>query len=66
MLKITKKEIVENIILKDQIIKHDEGKCYCTLLSDGDYGLCYAGQYIEGVITVDDVINDLGGVEIEA
>jgi hypothetical protein len=54
---MTKKDIVENE-LKNLIIKHDTGQCNCDL-TDGGYGLCYAGQYVEGVLSVDDVISNM-------
>lgn len=54
---MSRKQIAEEL-LKDGIKEHDEGKCKCDL-TDGGYGLCYAGQFLEGLITVDDVIQDL-------
>lgn len=49
-------------LLKEQIEEHNEGKCRCDL-TDGGYGLCYAGQWLEGVISSSQVIRDLGGVK---
>ena len=42
-----------------QIRQHDKGKCECDL-QYGEQGLCYAGQYVEGIITLKQVIQDLG------
>jgi len=55
---MTKKEKAYNL-LKEQIKEHDEGKCRCDL-TEGGYGLCYAGQFLESVITASQVLKDLG------
>ena len=36
-------------LLKRQIEEHNEGKCSCDL-TDGGYGLCFAEQWLEGVV----------------
>ena len=51
------KERARNL-LKEQTKEHDKGKCNCDL-TEGGYGLCYAGQYLEGVISSSQVIKDL-------
>ena len=43
-----------------QIKQHEKGKCECNL-QYGEQGLCYAGQYVEGIITYEQVWQDLGG-----
>jgi len=45
-------------LLKEQIEEHCKGKCNCDL-QEGGYGLCYAGQWLEGVIDSLQVIKDL-------
>jgi len=45
-------------LLQDQIKDHEAGKCNCNL-TDGGYGLCYAGQFLEGIISPEDVLKDL-------
>lgn len=54
----TKKEKAQ-LLLKEQISLHDKGKCACELTCGG-YGLCYAGQLLEGVISSSQVIKLLG------
>ena len=51
------KERAHNL-LKEQIKEHDEGKCKCDL-TEGGYGLCYAGQWLESMISSSQVIRDL-------
>lgn len=51
--------ILAKRLLRDDIKEHDEGKCKCDL-TEGGYGLCYAGQFLESVITAAMVIQDLG------
>lgn len=48
--------IAENL-LEDAIEEHNEGKCKCDLTESG-YGLCYAGQWLEGVITSKQVVEE--------
>ncbi|PIU51041.1 hypothetical protein COS91_06575 [Candidatus Desantisbacteria bacterium CG07_land_8_20_14_0_80_39_15] len=45
-------------LLNDGIRSHNAGRCKCDL-TEGGYGLCYAGQWLAGVITNQQVINDL-------
>lgn len=54
-----KDDIAYNL-LKKQIKDHEEGRCNCDL-TEGGYGLCMAGQWLEGVISSEQVIKDLGG-----
>lgn len=54
---INEKEIAYNL-LKEQIDEHDKEKCKCDL-ADGGYGLCYAGQWLGGIISSSQVIRDL-------
>ncbi len=49
-------------LLQDQIKDHKAGKCNCDL-TDGGYGLCYAGQLLEGAISPETVLEDLGEME---
>jgi len=51
-------------LLKEQIEEHSEERCKCDL-TDGGYGLCYAGQWLEGIISSSQVIRDLGGMKNE-
>ena len=46
-------------LLREQIEEHEQGKCNCDLTDEG-YGLCYAGQWLEGCITSEQVVSDLG------
>jgi len=55
------KEKVRNL-LKEQIKEHNEGNCKCDL-TNGGYGLCYAGQWLEGVVSSSQVVRDLEGGE---
>ena len=50
-------KIVYNL-LKEQIKKHEDGKCECDL-TEGGYGLCLAGQWLESVINSNQIIKDL-------
>lgn len=50
-------EVVKEL-LREEIVEHDKGKCNCDL-AEGSYGLCYAGQWLEGCITSKQVIQDL-------
>ena len=47
-------------LLKRQIEEHHEEKCSCDL-RDGGYGLCFAGQCLEGRVNSLQVIEDLIG-----
>lgn len=49
-------------LLAPQITAHDSDNCKCDL-TPGGYGLCYAGQWLEGCITDQDVLQDLGRKE---
>jgi len=56
------KRIIDKIteaILDDDIVKHEHEQCNCDLTDDG-YGLCFAGQYVERIITSEQVLQDLG------
>ena len=46
-------------LLKEQIEEHYEGKCSCDF-TDGGYGLCFAGQWLEGCISSEEVVELLG------
>lgn len=45
-------------ILDELIIEHENGKCNCDL-TEGGTGLCLAGAYIEGCVSLEDTLNDL-------
>jgi hypothetical protein len=43
----------------DKLIKkHEDGKCNCDL-TEGGYGLCMAGQYLNKVISKEQFINEI-------
>ncbi len=46
-------------LLKEQVEEHYEGKCSCDL-TDGGYGLCFVGQWLEDCISSQEVIDLLG------
>jgi len=52
-----KMRIVENL-LQEGIKAHRQGKCRCDL-TEGGQGLCYAGQWLENIISSEQVIKDL-------
>lgn len=54
---------MERKILQQLIKEHNEGKCNCDL-TEGGTGLCLVGSYLEGCITIDDLIRDLD-IEID-
>jgi hypothetical protein len=41
--------------LQESIREHEDGECHCEL-APGGYGLCYAGQLVEGVITLEEAL----------
>jgi len=49
-------------LLRDGLSKHASNKCTCDL-TDGGQGLCYAAQWLESVITSEQVIKDLTNKE---
>lgn len=55
---LKKNEEIAWDLLKKQIEEHDEGRCSCDL-TDGGYGLCFAGQWLESMIDSLQVIEDL-------
>jgi hypothetical protein len=44
-------------LLEDLVNIHKEGECSCDL-TEGGYGLCIAGQFIEGVISEEDFLSE--------
>lgn len=54
---MTKQEILIQLIKE-----HDNGNCNCDL-TEGGYGLCLAGAYLEGCMNLEDTLNDIEGVE---
>lgn len=47
------------IKMLEQLVKeHDEGECNCDL-TEGGYGLCLAGAYLEGCMSLEDTLNDI-------
>ena len=46
-------------LLKEFLDDHELGECPCDL-SDGGYGLCFAGQWEDGIIDNKEVIRTLG------
>lgn len=52
-----KTRIVKNL-LQGGIKAHRQGKCRCDL-TEGGQGLCYAGQWLESIISNEQVIKDL-------
>lgn len=55
-IQFDKKELV-NLLLCEEIEKHNKGKCRCDL-TEGGYGLCYAAQWLEGIVTSEQVLKD--------
>jgi len=54
-LRLNKEEAYN--LLKEQIEEHNKEKCKCDL-AEGGYGLCYAGQWLGGIISSSQVIRD--------
>jgi hypothetical protein len=57
-----KKRIIDKIvetILDEDIMRHEHELCDCDLTDDG-YGLCFAGAWIEGLTTSEQILLDLG------
>lgn len=52
-------EQVVQELLKEFLDDHELGECPCDL-TDGGYGLCFAGQWSDGVIDNAEVIRTLG------
>lgn len=50
---MTKQEVLNQLIKE-----HEDGKCCCDL-SYGGTGLCLAGAYIEGCVSLEDTLNDI-------
>ncbi len=46
-------------LLKEFLDDHERGECPCDL-TDGGFGLCFAGQWEDNVIDDDEVIQTLG------
>jgi len=46
-------------LLKKQIEEHYEERCRCDL-TPGGYGLCLAGQWLQGCISSEEVVELLG------
>jgi len=55
---MNKKDKIAYSLLKESIKRHDENKCECDL-TEGGSGLCYACQWLEGIIDSSQVIKDL-------
>lgn len=54
---MTKQEIL-NQLIKD----HENCNCCCDLTESG-YGLCLAGAYLEGCVSLEDILRDIEGDE---
>lgn len=45
-------------ILNQLIREHEEEKCSCDL-TEGGYGLCLAGAFLEGCMSLEDTLRDI-------
>lgn len=58
-------KLARKLLGEEEIKKHENGTCRCDL-TNGGYGLCMAGQWLEGVTTSEDVIGELGESQPES
>ena len=54
--------MIKQEILNQLIKEHEETNCCCDL-TEGGTGLCLVGAYLEGCVSLEDTLNDIGGGE---
>ena len=50
---------IAELVLSENIYEHEHNLCSCDL-TEGGYGLCFAGQYLEGCLSSENILEDLG------